>query len=190
MSMTRQQILDQAGLRVPHGVQTADLIVIANNIEGELFRTIYKKKTFTSYDVVANLAFYPLDFDIAKVLSVLVGNQEYDWEDNDDREAEAPYAYAYENAVVVVPTPDKNITSGLMVWHYLEPAKWSEENLTSSPDFDGDFHMILVWLIARDLAEIAGQDDKAFNFQRKADTLIKKFEETNPEPELDDIGLA
>lgn len=190
MAMTRQQILTQAGLRFPHSISNEDLIVIANAIESELFRTIYKKKAFSAYDVLAGLPYYPLDFDISKVLAVVVDGQDYDWQDNTDKIVCPPYAYGYENAVVLVPTPSRDIPTGLKVWHYVEPRPWSLFNLSYTPDFDGDFHMILVWLIARDIAEIAGDDGRSALYQRKADELIKKLEETNPEPDMDDIGLA
>lgn len=188
MAMTVKQIIDQARLRYPNNVPDSDQITMLGNIESELFRTIYKKKTFTSYDIIEGLAYYPLDFDIAKVLNVLVGGKEYDWEDNNDREAQDPYAYAYENSVVVVPTPSEDIESGLLIWHFEEPNPI--DNVGQVPQFDGDFHMILVHLLCRDLAEIGGKDDRAEYFQMKADKKIKEFEGTNPEPELSPIGVS
>lgn len=185
--LTVAQIISQADLRFPNQVEESDKIIILNSIQRELFRTIYKKKTFTSYDIIADNAFYPLDFDISKVISVLVNDVTYTWEENNDREAESPYAYAYENSVVLYPTPDEDIDEGLKIWHYEEPTALTEE---STPDFDGDFHMILVYLLAKELAEIAGKDDRASYFQVKANEKIKDFEKTNPEPVLSDIGLA
>lgn len=190
MAMTVQQIFDQVQLRYPNTVSDANLATMLNNIQKELFRTIYKKKTFTSYDIVANLAYYPLDFDIAKVINVLVDELEYDWEDNNDREAQEPYAYAYENSIVLAPTPDEAIDDGLLVWHYQEPTALSTTALTTVPEFDGDFHMILVHLLCRDLSEIGGKDDRAEYFQMKANQKIKEFEGTNPEPELSPIGVS
>ena len=187
MAMTVQQIIDEAKERHPNDLSPDSLVRKLNNIQAELFRTVYKKKTFTSDNIVAGLAFYPLDFDISKVINVLVDGEEYDWEDNNDREAEEPYAYAYENSVVLAPTPTESIEEGLKIWHYQEPATLS---VGSVPDFDGDFHMILVWMLCKDIAEVDGRDDRATFFQRKADELIKKFEDTNPEPELAPIGVS
>lgn len=188
MAMTVQQLFDQAQLRYPNSVENSDKFTILSNIESELFRTIYKKKTFTSWDVVADLAYYPLDFDIAKVINVLVDEVEYDWEDNNDREAEEPYAYAYENSVVLMPTPTESIDDGLLVWHFQQPTTITTVGQT--PNFDGDFHMILVHLLCRDLAEIDGKDDRAEYFQMKANEKIKEFEKTNPEPTLSPIGVS
>lgn len=186
--MTVTQIITQADLRFPNSVDNSDKFTILTNIQSELFRTIYKKKTFTSYDIVAGLAYYPLDFDIAKVINVLVDDEEYDWEDNNDREASEPYAYAYENSVVIYPTPDEDIDDGLLIWHFEEPDAIA--TLIQTPQFDGDFHMILVHLLCRDLAEITGKDDRAEYFQMKANEKIKEFEGTNPEPELAPIGVS
>lgn len=190
MAMTVQQIFDMAQLRQPNSVSNPDLATMLTNIQKKLFRTIYKKKTFTSYDIVANLAYYPLDFDIAKVINILVNEEEYDWEDNNDRESEEPYAYAYENSVVLAPTPDANIDNGLLIWHFQEPDAISSTALTAVPEFDGDFHTILVHLLCRDVAEINGKDDRAEYFQMKANEEIKEFEKTNPEPELSPIGVS
>lgn len=190
MAMTVQEIIDEVAERHPNSLTTASLVRKLNNIEAELFRTIYKKKTFTSYDIVGGLAYYPMDFDISKVINVLVDGEEYDWEENNDKEAEEPYAYAYENSVVLAPTPDVNSTAGLLIWHFQEPTELTTSALTAIPDFDGDFHMILVWLLSKDIAEIDGKDDRATYFQSKADELIKKFEESNPEPELAPIGVS
>lgn len=187
MAMTVQQIIDESKERHPHALLDPSCIRKLNSIQSELFRTVYKKKTFTSWDIVADLAYYPIDFDIAKVLNVLVNGEEYDWEDNNDREAEEPYAYAYENSVVLAPTPTADIDEGLKIWHYQEPAALS---INSVPDFDGDFHMILVYLLCRDAAEIEKNDQRVIFFQSKADELIKKFESTNPEPELAPIGVG
>lgn len=188
MAMTVQQIFDQVDLRYPNSVSDANKATMLNNIQKELFRTIYKKKTFTSYDIIEGLAYYPLDFDIAKVLNVLVDGKEYDWEDNNDREAQDPYAYAYENSVVVVPTPSEDIESGLLIWHFEEPSPIA--SVGQVPQFDGDFHMILVYLLCKDLSEIGGKDDRAEYFQMKANSKIKEFEGTNPEPELSPIGVS
>lgn len=187
MAMTVSQIIAESKERHPHDLSNDSCIRKLTSIQAELFRTVYKKKTFTSYDILAGNPYYPIDFDIAKVLNVLVDGNEYDWEDNNDREAQEPYAYAYENSVVLVPTPVEDIEAGLMLWHYVEPASLS---VSSVPDFDGDFHMILVYLLCRDIAEIAGKDDRVMFFQGRADSLIKKFEDTNPEPELAPIGVG
>lgn len=187
MAMTVREIVDESKERHPHNLSDSSCMRKLNAIQAELFRTIYKKKTFTSYDILADLAYYPLDFDIAKVLNVLVNGEEYDWEDNNDRDAEEPYAYAYENAVALAPTPVKDIDEGLKIWHFVEPSVLS---IASTPEFDGDFHMILVWLLCKDVAEIELKDERAAYFQIKANELIKKFEDSNPEPELAPIGVS
>lgn len=187
MAMTTQQIIDESKERHPHALSDASCIRKLTAIQAELFRTVYKKKTFTSWDILTGNPYYPIDFDIAKVLNVLVNGIEYDWEDNNDREAEEPYAYAYENSVVLAPTPVSDIEEGLKIWHFEEPETLS---IGSVPTFDGDFHMILVYLLCRDIAEIDGKDERVMFFQVKADKKIKEFEDTNLEPELAPIGVG
>lgn len=192
MAMTVQEIISEADELYPNGsgLTTASKVRKLNNLQRVLFRTIYKKEEATTYDIVTSQYLYPLDFDISKILNVLVNGVEYDKENIVDKEAESPYYYFYENSVALYPTPDKNITAGLLLWHHVEPAELSSTVLGAAPEFDGDFHKVLVYGLCLEMAKVDKNADMVDTFQKEYSRLVKEFKEANPEPELSSIGVG
>ena len=181
--------MEEVDEKYPNDLTTASKVRKLNLLQGELFRTVLKKETSTTYDIVADQAYYPIDFDVSKLLNVLVDGDEYDHEAIEDRDAESPYYYCYENSVALYPTPTENVTAGLLLVHYLEPAILVSTNLSTIPDFDPDFHMILVYGLCIALAEADQRYDVANGFTIKYNGLVRDFKKANPETELPPIKV-
>lgn len=189
MALTVQEIFEEVDEKYPNVLTTASKIRKLNLIQGKIFRTVLKKETSTTYDIVADSAFYPIDFAVTKILYVLVDGCEYDNESIEDRDAASPYYYFYENSIVLYPTPTANVTGGLLLVHYLEPALLSASHLDAVPDFDPDFHMVLVYALCVEMAETDGRYDVANGFTIKYNGLVREFKESNPEAELPPVKV-
>jgi len=189
VAMTVAEIIEEVDEKYPNALTTRSKVRKLNIVQGEIFRTVYKKQTTTMYDLVAGNPFYPLDFDISKILYVLVNGAEYDSEEIEDRNAEDPYWYRYENAIGLYPTPAASAANGLLIVHYLEPAKLTDTNLNVTPDFDPDFHNLLVYALCIHLAESDQRFDAANGFIIQYKSLLKDFKRANPEPELPPVRV-
>lgn len=180
--MTLQEILNRAD-QYANALSTAEKVTIVNEMQKKLFRTIYRIKTATSYDLIEGQFLYPLDFHHSKIISVIVDGDRYDYEDINKEESNPPYLYTYENSFGLYPTPEKTVEGGLIFFHYKEPAELSSGNLSSVPDFDPDFHMMLMYGLQVEMAEINEDVAMVNNFTAKYNGLLDEFKESLPEPE-------
>lgn len=192
--MTLQEIINMADRKYPNALTTAQKVSILNEFQRQLFRTIYKKETATTWDIVTDQYLYPLHFNKGKVIDITVkgsdGYNDYDYEANADSETDSPYYYLYENSIALYPTPTANVTAGLMVLHYVEPNELLSSALTETPDFDKDFHMILVYGLLIEMAEDDQRIDMVNGFTSKYNGLLEEFKDANPEPELPPIRVG
>lgn len=187
--MTWQEIIDEADELYPSAITAISKMRKLNNRQKELFRTVLKKETTTTYDIVVDQAYYPIDFDVSKILNVLVDGVEYDDEAIEDRNAESPYYYTYENSVALYPTPTENVTAGLLLVHYEEPAAVTVANLSALPAFDPDFPMIHVYGLCADMAAVDQRYDLVNGFIIQYNSQLKAFKKANPETELPPVKV-
>lgn len=180
--MTLKEILDRAD-QYANALSTKQKVSIVNELQKKLFRTIYRIKTATSYDLVEGQFLYPLDFHPSKIISVVVDGKRYDYEDINKEESIPPYLYTYEDSFGLYPTPEKTVKGGLIFFHYKEPAELTAENLSAIPDFDPDFHMLLMYGLQVEMAEINEDVAMVNNFTAKYNGLLEEFKKSLPEPE-------
>lgn len=184
---TYQDIISEADERYPNALTAVSKMRKIYNRERELFRTIYRKKTATAYDMVTDQFLYPLDFHQSKIISVIVDGTRYEYEDINNGSSEPPYIYTYEDSIGIYPTPDEDITGGLFIHHYYEPPEPSAT--TDLFKFDNDFPMVLVYSLCVELAEIAQDAAMVNNFTAKYNGAIEEFVKSLPEPELEPIRV-
>jgi hypothetical protein len=192
MSMTVQQILDTVMKKYPHGYTNDDIILMLNNIQAELFRTIYKPITTTVYDITANNPFYPISFSPSKIVDVVVNNQEYPYRKIKGQSLAQFYYITEDNCIGIYPTPTVDIPGGLTVFRYKEPAQLSSSNLSAIPDFDPDFHMLLVFRVCKELAENDRQYDTNIvnGFISQINGLLQDFDEAKEDPDYVTIEMV
>lgn len=173
--VTLQEILDMVTLKYPHPYTNSQLITIINDVQKRLFRTIYKVTTATTYDVLADNPFYPLDYSPENIIDVVVDGTEYPFQ-NIKYDAQTAYYYIEDdNSIGIYPTPEEDVTNGLTVFHYKEPVELTESSLTASPEFDSAFHMLLVYYVCRELAEIARDGEMVNNFTTMVNSLEREY---------------
>lgn len=184
---TYQEIIDEVDERYPNVLSTTSKLRKIYNRERELFRTHYRKKTATVYDIVSGQYLYPLDFHVSKIIKVVWDGDTTDYEEINDDDAEPPFIYTYENSIGRYPTPDADVSGGLLVYHYIEPKQPTDSSATIN--LDTDFAMMLVYGLCIDLAEIDREVDMVNNFTAKYNGLFDDFLRANPEPELPPIRV-
>jgi hypothetical protein len=184
VTWTYQQIIDEADERYPNSLSVSSKLRKIHSKERELFRTIYRQKTATAYDIVADQVLYPLDFHHSKIIRIVWDGHSVDYEDINNDEAKAvPFYYTYQNSLGRYPTPDRDVTKGLLIFHYYDPYEPTEIHLSSGIQFDSDFAMLLVYDLCKHLSEI-NRDDMVNGFIIQYNSVLDDFKRANPEPEL------
>lgn len=170
--MTLQQILTMINLKYPHAYSNNDIITMINDAQQRIFRTMYKPQTATTYDLLQDNPFYPIGFSPESIIDVVVNGEEYPFQ---NIKYDSQYAYYYitdDNSIGVYPTPTEDVTDGLAVFHYKEPAELS--GLSDVPELDQAWHMMLVYHPCRELAVMA-RDDMANVFTAEINELERQF---------------
>lgn len=152
--VTLGEILNMIAMKYPHSYGNAEIISIVNNVQQRFFRTIYKPETASTYDLLTDIAFYPIDFSPENIIDVVVNGREYPYQNIKYDPSTSQYYYITDGSIGLYPTPTDDVLGGLVVFHYKEPAKLTEDDLDASPEFDSAFHMMLVLATCIELAQI------------------------------------
>lgn len=175
--MTYDEIIAEADERYPNGLTVESKKRKLYTKEKELFRTIYRRKTATVFDIMASQMLYPLPFHPSKIMHVIVNGKRYEYEDITNDAAEPPFVYTYEHGIGLYPTPTEDVSAGIFIFHWMEPTG-------TDTSFDTDFPMVLVYGLCADMAEEAMDTSMVNVFVMRYNEAIESFKRANPEPEL------
>lgn len=153
--VTLQEILDSVMRKYPHSFVNADIIAIINDIQKRLFRSIYKPETATTYDLLADTPFYPIDYSPQTIIDVVVNGCEYSLQNIKYDGLSRYYYITDDNTIGLFPTPTEDATNGLTVFRYKEPTVLTTSDLGIEPEFDQAWHMMIVYAVCKELAENA-----------------------------------
>ncbi|UKS25026.1 hypothetical protein LOZ80_25960 [Paenibacillus sp. HWE-109] len=181
--MTLQEILNEILEKYPHPLSQDNIIGKINTLLKEFFRTIYKPIVTTSYDLLADNPYYPITYSPSKVIDIVVNGIEYDSLNIKGKASTNWYWFTDDNCIAVYPTPTEDVAGGLVVFRYKEPMVLSSSNLGAIPDFDHDFHMLIVYRICKQLAENYNEYDIANGFVTQIDSLMDDFNKGKQEPD-------
>lgn len=173
--MTLQEILDEIAERYPHALSNDSIIKKLNNAQNELFRTIYKPVTTTTYDIIADNPFYPIEYSPEALIDVVVNGKEYPFQNVEYDSLHQYYYVTEDNCIGLYPTPSEDALSGLTVFHYKEATPLSTSDLSAIPDLDHAWHMLLVYRICNDVAQIALDGDMANVFATQYNGLELEY---------------
>lgn len=173
--MNVQQILDEIQEKYPHGLSDASVMRKLDEIQKELFRTIYKPVAVDIMDIVNDSQFYILGYSNTKVIDVAVNGVEYTEANIKGVSPTPPYFYWFVGDTVLglYPTPETDITDGLVITRYKVPQILTD--VANIPDFDPDFHMMLVYYACKIIAENYKDFDTANGFLAQYNGLLKSF---------------
>ena len=175
--MTLDEIIRMIAMKYPHSYDVERIIVMVNNAQQRIFRTMYKPKTAKVYDLLAGNPFYPIDFPPENIIDVVVNGKEYPHQNI--QYAAQPYYYYItdESSLGIYPTPTEDVIQGLMVFHYKEPNVMSQ--VTDVPELDPVWHTMLVYEVCKELALI-DRDERAGLFVSELNELKRQFYASRP----------
>jgi hypothetical protein len=145
----------------------------------------------TQYDLLANVFSYPMPVARSNIIDVLVNGCELPYF-GVKRQAKDPFYYITDrDELGIFPTPEEDVADGLIIFHYREPFKLSEANMSLQPELDGDYHMLLVYGALAQIAEGFDDINMVNNFTAKYNGLLDEFRKVNNEtpdyPVIEDI---
>lgn len=178
--MNVQEILDTVAFKYPHAYANGDIIKIINRIQKELFRKLFKSETATVYDLLANNPYYPLDYSPQNIIEVVVSGEEYS--PKSERATSQFYYILGNNTIGLYPTPTEDAVSAMMISHYQEPTKLTEDDLDEEPEFDNAWHMLIVYRICKELAENAVDPGMGNYFIGQVNSLEEEFKSSTHLP--------
>ncbi|MFF2156060.1 hypothetical protein ACFVVQ_12160 [Paenibacillus chitinolyticus] len=188
--MTLQDILNEIMELYPHALTQDSVVRKVNDIQNRLYRTYYTQTSVTAFDLIAGLPFYPLGYSASKVVDVVVNGVEYPYLDGKGIGLGCFYTFTADNAIELYPVPDKDQARGLMVFHYLEPYQLTMADLGRSPDFDKDFHKLLIYGTCVEVAEGMRDIDFANAFTVKYNGLLQEFNQAKRVPDYPVIEMV
>lgn len=173
--MNVQQILDEIQEKYPHSLSDASVMRKLDEIQKELFRTIYKPVVVDVMDIVNDSEFYVLGYSNTKIIDVVVNGVEYtEASVKGVSPSSGQFYYFFGDTVLgLYPTPEEDITNGLVITRYKVPQLL--ETTASIPDFDYDFHMMLVYYACKIIAENYKDFSTANGFWDQYKGLLKSF---------------
>jgi hypothetical protein len=148
--MTVQEMLDELQLKYPHAYTNTQVVNRFDRLQKRLFRYL-NTLTYATTTTVNGTATYATTLDSRQIRKVTVDGIDYEyWTPEQDKLAR--YWYWQGGNINLFPTPNR---SGLTIeiWGYKVPATLSVGSLAVTPDLESDYHMILVYGVAKEIAE-------------------------------------
>lgn len=180
-NVTLQEIIDEIAEKYPHGLSNDSVIRKINQIQAELFRTTFKINTMWQDDIIADVFAYALPCARSSVIDVLVNDTEYIYQDV-KKTAGVPFYYFTDgNELGLYPTPKEDSAGGLTIFYNRTPVKLTSSGMTSVPELDSDFHMLLVYGALVQIAENFNDVAMVNNYTSKYNGLLEEFQKVNDE---------
>lgn len=182
--MTLQEILDEISEKYPHGLTNESVIRKINIVQNELFRTLFRKRTMSIYNIQKDMFAYSLPFPQFNIMDVVVDGTEYIYQDTKKKGNVPFYYFIGKDVIGLYPTPDKDIVGGLSLFYNIYPKQLSESDLAVVPDLDQDFHMLLVYGPLVHICESFNDVAMVNNFTNKYNGIVTdymKIDEDTPD---------
>lgn len=180
--MKLQEILDEIAEKYPHSLSNASVIRKINQIQNELFRTTFRVKTVSLYNLQKGVFAYSLPFPQTNIIEVVVCGEEYHYQDYRQKSNSPFYYFIGTTGIGLYPTPKEDVENGLSLFYFRYPAQLSEADLNAVPELDNDFHMLLVYGALVQIAETYADGAMVNNFTAKYNGLIEDFRKVVNEP--------
>lgn len=162
-----------------------------NQVQGELFRTTFRVKTMSIYNVEKDVFVYTLPFARSNLSDVVIDGVEYLYQDSKKRSNIPYYYFMGPTGLGIYPTPDKDIENGMSLLYYMSPTPLTVATLAAVPDLDQDFHMLLVYGTLAQICESFNDVPMVNNYTGKYNGLIQEFNKVNDEtpdyPVIEDV---
>lgn len=179
--MTVQEILDELQLKYPHSYTNSQVVNRLDRLQKRIFRQL-NTLVYSTTTTVANQAAYNTTYKSQQIRKITVDDLDYQYW-TPEQSKPARYWYWINGTITLFPTPT---TSGdtIEIWSNKVPTTLLTGSLAASPDLDSDFHMLLCYGVAKEIAEDLRDGSMATAFAVAYNDLYNEMEQgyQNSEP--------
>jgi hypothetical protein len=126
-------------------------------------------------DIIGGISEYELEFHHSRIRKVLVNGQQYPYKQIESA-GEAVFCYTVGNDLGIYPVPTEDSVNGLLIYKYADATQLSASDLSVVPDFDPDYHSVLVYGVCKELAENDARYDVANAFMSQYQYELEQYE--------------
>lgn len=180
--MTLYEILAEIDEKYPNALANDSKVRKINNLQNKLFRTAVNETEAIYMNIIGDISEYEIDFPPSRIRKVLVNGFQYPYKQIESA-GDAAFCYVVGNILGVYPVPTEDSTNGLLIYKYRDATQLSSSNLTVVPDFDPDYHNILVYGVCKELAENDARYDVANAFMTQYMYELEQYEIANQDLE-------
>lgn len=148
--MTVAELLSELLLKYPHAYANTDIVPRMDRLQKRIFRKL-NTINYNTTTTIANTATYATTLKSQQIRKITVDGLDYTyWTPEEDQPAR--YWYWNNGNITLSPTPT---VSGLTIeiWSYRVPTTLSSGSTSATPDLDSDYHMLLVYGVAKEICE-------------------------------------
>ena len=147
--MTVQDLLDELLLKYPHSYTNVQVVNRMDRLQKRIFRGL-NTLVYSTVSTVSGTSSYATTYKSQQIRKVTVDGIDYPYV-TPEEDKPSYYWYWLNGSIVLYPTPTAAGTMEL--WTNKIPTTLSSGSLSATPDLDSDFHMMLVYGVAKEIAE-------------------------------------
>lgn len=174
--MNLGQILERVDLLIDNNISTEQKVNTINEISKRLFRKFPVPDKFYKFETTS-IPYYDLPKDAAeeRINSVIIDGVEYVAVQPDNKNPNPPERFCMVTAGKLFIHPN---VEGKTAFLYYKPrhVELYPNDLSAIPTFPEDYHELLVYGLAKWIAEIQRDVDMINNFQRQMDEIYNDME--------------
>lgn len=180
--MTVQEMLDELQLKYPHSYTNAQVVNRMDRLQKRIFRQLNTyDKTQMNLQGAGNDTLNASGIKPRTIRKFTIDNIEYPfWRP----EEEKPVRYYYYSSTSTIKYFPPTSTAGMILdlWYYVTPTTLSANTLGATPDLDSDYHMLLVYGVAKEIAEDLRDGSMATAFAVAYNDLYNEMQQGYQDP--------
>lgn len=183
--MTIQEMLDELLLKYPHSYTNTQVVNRMDRLQKRIFRNLntiaYDNYSTTPSTALGEYSWLTSSYKQNQIRKLLIDGLEYGyWTPEEDKPARF---YFYMNDSIYLFPSEVGNTIDVEIWYYKIPATLSTGNLSASPELQSDFHMMLVYGVAKEIAEDMRDGSMATAFAVAYNDMYTEMQQGYKNPE-------
>lgn len=183
--MTVQEMLDELLLKYPHSYNNTQVVNRMDRLQKRIFRNLntlgYDFYTTTLSTSLGDYTYLSSSYQKYQIRRLLIDGIEYPyWTPEEDKPAR--FWFFMNNNIYIFPdSVGKSID--VEIWSYVKPTTLSSGSLSATPELLSDYHMLLVYGVAKEIAEDMRDGSMATAFAVAYNDLENEMMQSYQNPE-------
>lgn len=183
--MTVQEMLDELLLKYPHSYTNAQVVSRMDRLQKRIFRNLntlaYDFYSPTLSTSMGDYTYLSSSYENYQIRRLLIDGIEYPyWTPEEDKPARF-WFYMNSNIYIYPKSIGKSID--VEIWYYVKPTALSAASLNATPELLSDYHMMLVYGVAKEIAEDMRDGSMATSFAVSYNDLENEMMQSYQNPE-------